>query len=148
MKQKFAIISLYLMIMLLVFGVATAEDVHHTVIFHSGDLGIFTNDETTNVVEYGNTVEQKLITKYSHTFNVDDDGTEHSYGSSTYHRDINGSLALSVSPSIYYDLYTLDSFVCATETDSVFTLSEDKTLIDGQLTDVPLTFELRYKRTN
>ena len=48
MKRKLWIWSMLLILMLCICNLATAEDIHHTVTFHSGNLGVFANGETTN----------------------------------------------------------------------------------------------------
>ena len=75
MRRKVFAFSV-LMLMLCIFigcNVSKAEDVHHTLTFHSGADGIFSNDDTENVITYAEPVREE-ITKYSHTPNVNDAG--------------------------------------------------------------------------
>ena len=55
-------------------SVAFADTVHHTITFHSGDGGLFSDGTDVHVVEYGN-LNTEDITMISHTSNVADDGT-------------------------------------------------------------------------
>ncbi len=108
MKRKLWVLSMLLILMLCICNLATAEDIHHTVTFHSGDLGVFANGETTNVVEYGETTDQKLVTKYSHTFNIDDSGKWlRSFVKSMSYRDVvTIPGATSVHVKITYGCYS------------------------------------------
>lgn len=68
-------------LVILLFTCAIAEDAQqYTITFHSGD-GVFSEGVTENVVTYG--YAPSLVTKYAHTPNVSDTGTQNGYYSNS-----------------------------------------------------------------
>lgn len=86
MKRKLFVIStiVVMLILCLCCVCAFAEDVHHTLIFHSGENGTFANGDMENVLSYAEPVVSSLVNyEYSHTPNLDDAGVKLSnYGNS------------------------------------------------------------------
>lgn len=100
MKKTLWICCLVILICVLFGCCAVANAEQHTVIFHSGDGGVFSGDVTENTVVY-NVEGAEPVVKYAHTPNISDAGVQNgNYGNSVSYNTvvtIPGASALKVT---------------------------------------------------
>ena len=132
MRRRLFVFSAIVAMLILCVGCisAFADDVHHTITFHGGDGGVFSNGTSVNAVGYA---EGHSIVKYSHTANVSDNGIDHTnYSSNLLYNEVVTLPSvdyLHVKVTVGFPQSTTGnrSFLCVWDGDCYYSMSANNT---------------------